>query len=64
MTNGKGRSIGLRVSAEEYQLLDQVAKLVRRKVSDYCRVMALERAEQDLRTVNQKEESLKQPSAA
>jgi uncharacterized protein (DUF1778 family) len=64
MAELRTEGLTIRFTKEEYETLTNAAKLYRRKMSDYCRAMALERAEQDLREAKQKEEAAKQPSAA
>jgi uncharacterized protein (DUF1778 family) len=48
MPNDKVYAISMRVSKEEYGTIQQVAQANKRKMSDFCRIAAMEAAQQYL----------------
>jgi len=54
----------VRLSEAEYEALFQAAVLDKRKISDYCRLVSLEHAEQDLIEAGVKPKPKKRSKAA
>lgn len=61
---GKTHAISLRVSEEDFNTLQQAAKITRRKVSDLCRYLAVRESEGIIRQETAKASEGTQPNAA
>ena len=64
MSDVRTRVLTVRLSEAEYEALFQAAVLDKRKISDYCRLVSLEHAEQDLIEAGVKPKPKKRSKAA